>query len=50
MSKAAEVILLKAKLTAAQVENGKSLPPRLVAIGKEIEARVSKFQTYETKA
>jgi hypothetical protein len=38
------------KLTAAQVQKGKNLPPRLINIGKEVEAKVSKFETYETKA
>lgn len=37
-------------LTAAQIAKGKNLPPRLVTIGKEVEAKVSKFRTYEAKA
>src|SRR5438105_9333703 len=48
MSKS-EIIFLT-KLNAAQIEKGRSLPSRLIAIGKEIEATVFKFQTYETKA
>lgn len=48
MSKA-DIIFLT-KLTAAQIEKGEDLPPRLISIGKEVEAKVSKFQTYETKA
>ena len=38
------------KLTAAQIKRGKNLPPRLISIGREVEAKVSKFETYETKA
>jgi hypothetical protein len=39
-----------AKLTAAQINRGKHLPPRLINIGREVEAKVSKFETYEIKA
>ncbi len=38
------------KLTAAQIKRGKNLPARLISIGKEVEARVSKFHAYEAKA
>jgi hypothetical protein len=38
------------KVTAAQISKGKNLPPRLISIGREVEAKVSKFETYETKA
>jgi hypothetical protein len=38
------------KLTAARIKSGKSLPPRLVAIGREIEAKASKADTYHSKA
>jgi len=38
------------KLTAAQITRGKNLPARLINIGKEVEARVSKFHAYEAKA
>ncbi len=38
------------KLTATQIERGTNLPPRLESIGREIEAKVAKFQVYETKA
>jgi hypothetical protein len=38
------------KLTAAQISKGKNLPARLISIGKEVEARVIKFDTYEAKA
>ncbi len=37
-------------LTAAQIAKGKNLPPRLVSIGREVEAKVSKYRTYEAKA
>ncbi len=37
-------------LTAAQIAKGKNLPPRLVNIGREVEAKVSKYRTYEAKA
>jgi len=39
-----------AKLTAAQINSGKHLPSRLIDIGREVETKVSKFETYETKA
>ena len=48
MSKA-EVIFLAKRLTAAQILRSANLPPRLVSIGKEVEARVSKFEKLETK-
>lgn len=38
------------KLTAAQIRRGKNLPARLINIGREVEAKVIKFDTYETKA
>jgi len=38
------------KLTAAQISKGKNLPARLISIGKEVEARVSRFHAYEAKA
>ena len=38
------------KLTAAQITKGKNLPARLISIGREVEAKVIKFDTYETKA
>lgn len=37
-------------LTAGQIAKGKNLPARLVNIGREVEAKVSKFRTYEAKA
>jgi hypothetical protein len=40
----------KKKLTAARINRGKCLPPRLIAIGKEIEAKASKADTYHAKA
>lgn len=45
----AEVIFLAKRLTAAKIEKGANLPPRLISIGKEVEARVSKFEKLETK-
>jgi hypothetical protein len=45
-----KVTTAKPLLSASQIAKGKNLPPRLTAIGREIEAKVSKFQTYETKA
>jgi hypothetical protein len=38
------------KLTAAQIKRGKNLPHRLISIGKEIEAKASKADTYHAKA
>lgn len=37
-------------LSATQIAKGKNLPPRLVNIGREVEAKVSKYRTYEAKA
>ena len=38
------------KLTAKQISRGRNLPPRLITIGREIEAKASKADTYQTKA
>jgi hypothetical protein len=38
------------QLTAAQIEKGENLPPRLVKIGEEIEAKLVKADTYQGKA
>jgi hypothetical protein len=38
------------KLSATAIKAGKSLPPRLLAIGREIEVRVARTDTYHTKA
>jgi hypothetical protein len=38
------------RLTAAAIKTAKNLPPRLLAIGREIEAKASRADTYHTKA
>jgi len=37
-------------LTAAQIAKGRNLPTRLINIGREIEAKASKYRAYEAKA
>jgi hypothetical protein len=38
------------KLDAAQIKSARDLPPRLLAIAREIEAKASKAETYHGKA
>ena len=45
-----ETNILPKKLTAADFERNNNLPSRLTAIGKEIEAKLSKADNYHAKA